>query len=138
MKEFIITFFSLIIFASLISVIADEKQLSGYYSFAAVIVAICFFITKIPSFVNEISIISDEEPEIVEDNYWDSVTSIVKINIENDIKELTGAKEVTVTVDTNDTFAVLGLSVKGVKNITHAYELIHEKYGLEREVVDFD
>lgn len=136
MKDFLLVFSIFIILSSLISSLTIKKDLNGYYYFAAVLMTISLFITKVPTLISDINTDTQTSVE-TENNYWDSIIEITKTNIETDICSLCDAKNVIVTLD-SDTMMISSVSVYGASNISHAYEVLHEKYGIEREDVVFD
>lgn len=140
MSEFIITFCAFIIFASVIASLTDKKDLSGYYSFAAMIMAICFFITQAPKALGSIDLEKTDGNvgEISTGNFWDSVSEIAKSQIEKDMRDLCNAEKAEIYADTDDTFIITGVHLQGVSNKMHAIEILNEKYGLEREAISFD
>ncbi len=140
MKEFIITFSAFIFFASLIASITDKKDLTGYYSFAAVIMAVCFFITQAPKAISYLDFdgIEKNNEETITYDFWDSVNAIAKSQIEKDMCEMCEADNAEIYIDTQDTFIITGVHLIGVGNKMHAIEILSEKYGLEREAIDFD
>lgn len=140
MSEFIITFSAFIIFASVIANLTDKKDLGGYYSFAAMIMAICFFITQAPKALDSLDLENTDGNvgEISTGNFWDSVSEIAKTQIERDVRDLCNAEKAEIYADTDDTFIITGVHLRGVGNKMYAIEILNEKYGLDREAISFD
>ncbi len=136
MKDFLLIFSVFIILSSLISSLTLKKDLNGYYYFAAVLMTISLLVTKMPAQISDIRSDIPQQLE-TENNYWDSIIEITKTSIETDICILCDAERAIVTLDA-DSMMISFVSVYGADNISHAYEVLHEKYGLEREDVVFD